>query len=157
MKEIIFILIFYTMLPSWRESTDKLRYIEYLSEKIVFWSRYSEPRLDPVFVMTLIQLESGYDSEKINKNGKATGLMQIMSNGVANFGYSQQELLNIDKNLIAGISHLQQGIKQCGNNYKHLYGWYRSKGNCKNWSQRDRYFWQTYNKNIELSIKTRRY
>ncbi len=155
MKEIIFILIFDSMLPSWRDDREKLSYIEILSDRIVFWSRYDEPRLDPIFVMTIIQAESSYQADLIHKNQKATGLMQIMQNGVAAMGYSQEELLDIDRNLIAGTNWLRKGYRQCSGNYKQLYGWYRSAGRKGLWEKRDQWFWNLYQENIKRMIYIR--
>lgn len=150
MDVIIYQLIILLVLPSWISGedfkADKRETMQKISQSIVQYS-YTDyedyPVIDPLFSVMMINFESGFRADI--KNKRAIGLMQIMKGGVAALGYTEDQLMEPENNIKAGIYYLRKGLHKC-KELKRTIGYYRYNGGpCDKWGRVEKLRYNFYN------------
>ena len=110
-----------------------IKYEEYVT-------KYSnELNIDPMLSYAIIKTESNFKEEVISKSG-AVGLMQLMDNTAKeqaeklNIEYTNETLLNPEKNILLGLSYFRTLLDKFNQNYVLAFTAYNAGlGNVQKW------------------------
>ncbi len=110
-----------------------IKYEEYVT-------KYSnELNIDPMLSYAIIKTESNFKEEVISKSG-AVGLMQLMDNTAKeqaeklNIEYTNETLLNPEKNILLGLSYFRTLLDKFNQNYILAFTAYNAGlGNVQKW------------------------
>lgn len=73
--------------------------------------------VDPALVKAIIRAESGYNPKAVSKKG-AMGLMQLMPGTAKALGVADENILNPENNIDAGVKYLKQLLLQFHGNVR---------------------------------------
>lgn len=75
--------------------------------------------IEPELVKAIIQVESGGDPIAVSHTGDI-GIMQVNKEHLKYFGYSESDLFDMEKNIIAGTRLLREELNRFGNEFDAL-------------------------------------
>ena len=75
--------------------------------------------VEPELIHAIIKVESGYKVDAVSHKG-ARGIMQVMPEHRNYFGYQEGDLLDPEKNIVAGVRLLREELNRFGNEFDAL-------------------------------------
>jgi soluble lytic murein transglycosylase-like protein len=75
--------------------------------------------VEPDLIHAIIKVESGYQVDAVSHKG-ARGIMQVMPEHFDYFGYQEGDLLDPEKNIVAGVRLLREELNRFGNEFDAL-------------------------------------